>query len=43
VLGHGEVKPDKIEHFKAEEVLKYYELTNWKGESSEVKREFKPR
>lgn len=30
VVDTPEIKPDLVEHLKAGEILKYYELTNWK-------------
>ena len=39
VIGLDEIKPEETHRFKAEEVLKYYKLTNWKKENEGVRSE----
>jgi hypothetical protein len=41
VVGLDKIHPDAVRRFKAEEVLKYYELTNRKKEGQEIGNEIK--
>jgi hypothetical protein len=41
IEGINELIPENVLRFKGEEVLKYYELINWKKEGNEAAREMK--
>lgn len=36
IVDLNEIRPDAVRRFRAAEVMKYYELTNWKKEGREI-------
>lgn len=43
IINTDEIKPSSVQELKAEEVLKHYELTNWKKEDQEPNSEIRLR